>query len=66
MISLKLYFWRLLISIDQLGNAILAGNPDETISSRMGRNLSTCRVCRFVCKLLNLLDKDHCKESIGS
>ena len=26
-----------LIGIDQLGNAILCGNPDETISSRIGR-----------------------------
>ena len=26
-----------LIGIDQLGNAILAGDPDETISSRLGK-----------------------------
>lgn len=25
------------LAVDQLGNAIAAGNPDETISSRLGR-----------------------------
>lgn len=39
-------FWRtgagrytknLLISVDQLGNTLWGGNPDETISSRLGR-----------------------------
>ena len=27
----------ILISIDQLGNTILGGDPDETISSRLGK-----------------------------
>lgn len=27
----------ILISLDQLGNSILGGDPDETISSRLGR-----------------------------
>jgi hypothetical protein len=27
----------ILIGIDQLGNAILGGDPDETISSRLGK-----------------------------
>lgn len=27
----------ILLSIDQLGNSILGGDPDETISSRLGR-----------------------------
>lgn len=31
------YFWNLLIAIDQLGNALLAGDPDETISSRAAK-----------------------------
>ena len=31
------YIIGVLIGIDQLANAILAGNPDETISSRIGK-----------------------------
>jgi hypothetical protein len=32
----KKYFFNLLISMDQLGTAIAAGNPDNTISVRIG------------------------------
>lgn len=35
--SLKQYGWNILIAIDQTVNAILAGDPDETISSRIGK-----------------------------
>lgn len=35
--SLGRYVLNLLISLDQFGNSILAGDPDETISSRLGR-----------------------------
>lgn len=31
------YILNILISLDQLGNSILLGDPDETISSRIGR-----------------------------
>lgn len=31
------YLKRVLLAIDQLGNAILGGSEDETISSRVGR-----------------------------
>ena len=31
------YFLNVLIGVDQLGNTILGGDPDETISSRLGK-----------------------------
>ena len=31
------YLWNVLLSLDQLGNSLLGGDPDETISSRVGR-----------------------------
>jgi len=34
---IKRYVVNLLLAIDQLGNALLAGFPDETISSRLGK-----------------------------
>ena len=64
--TIKKYIINLLISIDQLFNTILGGNPDETISSRMGRHLlkKNCKLCKIICKLLNLIDKNHCIDAI--
>ena len=33
----KTYIRRVLVAIDQLANAVFAGNPDSTISARTGR-----------------------------
>jgi hypothetical protein len=65
-IKIKRYFWNLLISIDQGFNTILGGDPDETISSRMGKHLAKrdCPFCNLLCTLLNLIQKDHCIKSI--
>lgn len=62
---MKEYFWKLLVSLDQPVNALLGGNPDETISSRLGKGERRgCRVCRFFCRILDILEKDHCALSI--
>ena len=66
----KKYFWNVLIGIDQLANAILLGDPDETISSRLGKWLtlpqSTWRykVAKPICKLLHIADPNHCGTSV--
>ncbi|WP_439684874.1 hypothetical protein MNJPNG_05030 [Cupriavidus oxalaticus] len=62
---MKRYLWNILISLDQLGNALMAGDPDETISSRAGKAMQNgkawgCVLCRF----LNWFEKDHCLKSI--
>jgi hypothetical protein len=64
----KKYIWNILISIDQFFNTILGGDPDETMSSKMGKHLAKhdCPFCNFICKLLNLIQKDHCVKSIES
>ena len=31
------YHWNLLIALDQVGNALCGGNPDQTISGRLGQ-----------------------------
>ena len=51
--TFKRYIRNLGISIDQLGNALTGGDPDETISSRLGK----CKergssICTAVCKVL--------------
>ena len=62
----KAYFWNLWVALDQLFNTILAGDPDETLSSRMGKNIKNgkCVLCKWVCKLLDKIDPDHCFKSI--
>lgn len=59
------YIHNLLIAIDQLVNAVCGGDPDETISSRLGK--AQDRGSRFACvfcRLLDVLDKDHCRNSV--
>ena len=75
------YFIRILYSIDQLFNVILYpilnpllgkgsykfGHPDETISSVLGKNITSghCKGCYFICRwILHPIHKEHCKKSI--
>ena len=62
------YLWNVLIAIDQLANAILAGDPDETISGRMGRWYAVGgwrqRVAKPVRWLLNKIHKGHTEKAI--
>ena len=65
--KLKKWFWNILIAVDQLGNALLMGDPDETISSRMGKKMrsnSATPIDKGLCKVLDKIDGDHCEESI--
>ena len=43
------YFFRIAISIDQLGNTILGGRPDETISGNVGYNAQQGKRWALVC-----------------
>lgn len=61
------YIWNLLIAIDQLGNAVMGGNADETISSRLGKaklrddlHLAAWALDGF----LELLDENHSIDAI--
>lgn len=62
---MKRYIWNILISIDQLFNTILAGDPDETLSSRMGKRARKGdKFSKCVCRVLDIFDKGHCEKSI--
>lgn len=69
---MRQYIWNLFISVDQLVNTIFGGDPDETISSRIGkwnRDGRTERglrniVYRFVNGIVEVFEKDHFKKSI--
>lgn len=66
----KKYIWKVAIALDQLLNTLLAGWPDETLSSRTYRlaNLADCKKKRWVIaeKVINAIffwQKDHCYQS---
>lgn len=61
------YTVRVLLSIDQFFNTLTGGDEDETISSRIGKKVETkenCWFCTITCKLLQLIDKNHCQNAI--
>jgi len=61
----KRYLVNLLIALDQFGNALFAGDPDETISSRAGKAARRGRRWGCIlCRLLHLFDRNHCEKSI--
>lgn len=62
---MKKYLWNLVIALDQFGNALAGGYPDETISSRLGKaerrgHFAACVLCKF----LHLFDRHHCAKNI--
>lgn len=61
---LKAYLWNLLIAVDQLLNTLTFGDPDETLSSRMGKRVHRCKLCRAACRLLHRFDPNHCEKTI--
>lgn len=61
----KRYVWNVLISLDQLLNTVLGGDPDETLSSRMGKRARKGdKLGRYFCAVLDVFDKNHCEKSI--
>lgn len=66
--KIKKWFWNVFIGLDQLANAILGGDPDETISSRLGkyvaRNAETNNLAWLICWVLDKIDPGHCQRSI--
>lgn len=70
--TVKKYIWNLFIAVDQFINTILGGDPDETLSSRMGKwsrdhdndygwRKPVFKVANFV---VELFEKDHFAKSI--
>lgn len=64
---IRQYLYNLLYSIDQLGNSLWGGCPDETISSRIGRLARAGRLRplpRALMVILGKIDRDHCRDAI--
>jgi len=57
--------WKIAMAYDQLFNAAANGNEDETVSSRAARAMLEGRKWGCVlCRLLDVLDPDHCLKNI--
>jgi hypothetical protein len=57
---------RILLAYDRLGNAATGGDDKESISSRANRGRAEgVRGWCILCRILDWLDKDHCKRSEG-
>lgn len=66
--SIKNYMRNIAIAADQLANAMIAGSPDETVSSRVYRGAvlaaQPTRVARMAYRTINALffwQEDHCR-----
>lgn len=60
----KKYIRNIFISLDQLGNTLLFGDPDETISSRVGKNYHDTIFEKFINFIFWVKTENHCGESI--
>jgi len=67
------YLFNLLLGIDQFANVVLLGDPDETISGRLGRAHLSGKAKWFVKpskifvdKIFNMVDgqQNHCVDSV--
>lgn len=56
--DLSRWIWNVLIALDQLANAILLGDPDETISSRAAKRPHVW-VWRQLGRFLDFIDPGH-------
>lgn len=65
MVKVRRYLWNVLIALDQLANTLLAGDPDETISSRLGKmQRKGNKFAKCACRVLDFFDEGHCEKSI--
>lgn len=68
--KLQKYFKNLGIAYSQLGNALIGGDPDETLSSRTGKiilanpNLPWYNGWVIFNRVLELFDKNHSVDAI--
>lgn len=64
---LKVYLLNLIYVFDLVVNTIFLGDPDETISSRIGKKTARgkkCKICNWICKFLDMIDDRHCGDAI--
>ncbi len=71
-IIIKKYITNILISLDQTGNALCGGDPDETISSHIGKVKRSMGgaigwkrpILKILDIILNRIDRNHSVDAI--
>jgi hypothetical protein len=62
------WFLNILLALDFLLNALTFGDPEETVSSRIGKKMAKgkkCYICAGLCWILDKIDKRHCADAIN-
>ena len=51
--------------LDRAFNVLLFGDPRQTLSSRMGRNVAAgrCPLCGWICRRLDFFETAHCAKA---
>lgn len=59
---MKQYIYNVLVGLDQFVNALTGGDPDMTLSGRMGRAVAEgrCVLCKVICWGLGKIQPNHC------
>jgi len=66
MSKLGRYFWNVLLGLDQFLSVLTGGDPDETVSSRVGKAAAAgSRIGRLLeCGLDAVFGAGHCRRSV--
>jgi hypothetical protein len=59
---MRRYLFNLALILSHAANTVLAGEPRDSLSTRCGR-AGACRLCRWLCKVLDRFDRGHCQEA---
>lgn len=59
------YVWNWVDILDRMGNVALFGDPRQSISGRMGRNVEAgrCPFCSWMCRKLDFFERNHCART---
>ncbi len=65
--KIKQYLYNLLYALDTDSNAVLGGDPRETISSRLGKVVKEkdSAWAYYACRVLSWFDHAHCMGAIN-
>jgi len=63
--GLTQYAYNVALAFDRFANAALGGDPDWTLSQRMGEAIreDRCVGCYWLCRALALIDRRHCRRA---
>lgn len=65
--SVSRYLFRVMVAIDQLGNTLLGGRPDETLSGNVGYNAKQGKAWALrLEKVINFIMRNptHCRDCV--